>query len=178
MMKKIILLFVLVLSCSLLSSCGSVNSASKMIQKSLSSMTKVETNMVMNDADVLVYQYTRTVEIDSSNTASITSYTKELNSSFNYQEETTTESVKDFTRKNLVSLNLKNKYFNKITSSKTNVYATFSSKQTSNIFGSNIDINGEGSLELSFENGKIVKMILKYQTASLKDVVVETTFSY
>lgn len=183
-MKKIKICLVILASCFLFlfTSCKStkitIDNLSSKVDASLVDAKKVTAHMEMTEANSLVYDFKKIVEINQNN-AIVKTETTKLNSKFELQTTTTEEQITNYSSDDFFNLKLGKSLVTNIQTSKNKISFDVTSENIQTVLNSaQVSIQGNASFEFVFEKGKIMNYTCKYTTDTLRNVVITCIYEY
>lgn len=148
------------------------------MNKSMDSVTQVNSHITMKDQDVLVYEYQRNMSINGSN-ADISTSEKTLNSSFQLAEKTNTEQKSGVDRKQLLPISLSEYSANNLKMESNKFSCTISAEDFASVMKLGAyEISGNASLVCEFEKKVLTKITCEFTTTDGKNVQVVHEFNY
>ncbi len=149
------------------------------MQSSADNAVTVDAKVTLTDGGIVVYTFTRHIEIDiATHAASVSDTTTVL--SENFEEATTnkTDSMQDVTGKSIIGLNLSTELVKEFEIKDGNLTCTVSKDKISDVLTKTVSASTDMTMSVDFENGKLTKAEYSYLNTSSRTVSVTVTYGY
>lgn len=154
------------------------NQMSTQVFNSMESVQSVEAVTTVKDSEIIVYQYSKIVELKEENKAVVTINESEYNSNFEFETKSTSEEV-SINKDELLMISLGESLFKDIEISKNKMTAVTTKENIKEVFNNNsLEILSDAIFEFVFEDDLIKTITCSYKLLSGKDVCISITYSY
>ena len=149
------------------------------MQSSADSAISVDAEVTLTDGGVVVYTFTRHMEIDTEmRTATISDTTTVLAENFEEKTTTSTTAEQDVTGKTIIGLNLSKELVKSFEIKDGDLTCTISKDKISEVFTTTVSASSDVTVSVDFENGKLTKAEYSYTNTSSRTVSVTVTYGY
>ena len=154
------------------------NKCVKKINKSMNSVVEINEVITVKDGDILVFESLKNFKFKESS-ATVSTTTKKLNSSFTLEEKVNVEEVSDVNKKDLFKLNLNKDNIKEYDLAKNKLTITVTKEKVASLFDvESLEILENATLEFTFEKNKLINMKCNFKTISNKDVEINVSYLY
>ena len=149
------------------------------MQSSADTAVSVDAKVTLADGGVIVYTFTRHIEIDTEmHSASVSDTTTTLSENFESSTSTSTTAVQDVTGKTLIGLNLSTELVKEYEIKDGDLTCTVEKDKIPEVLSKTVSASSDMTLKVDFENGKLVKAEYSYTNTSSRAVNVTVTYGY
>ena len=149
------------------------------MQNSADKAVTVDAEVTLADGGVIVYTFTRHIEIDTGmHSATISDTTTTLDADFEEKTTTSTTAVQDVTGKTIIGLNLSTELVKEFEIKDGDLTCTVAKDKISDVLSKAVSASSDMTLKVDFENGKLTKAEYSYINTSSRTVSVTVTYGY